>query len=268
MRAGGISPYRSLFPLLLTALFISFFTMFVNEASVPSATRKTNEIQRMRQEKNPNLSVYKNTQFYGASGNMIYNQSFEKKRKILKEIQILRYSPRGFIESRIDAEKAKWSDNHWVVQKGFRKRYDKRGNPLGKSEPIRELHINETPQDFSAGEKEDSELSFRELKKYIDTLEKSGFQPRRELVELYSRVSLPLSNLIIMLIGIPFALYTRRGGIIIGFGKAIGIGFIYLALFRVGQLLGRGALPPAIGAWLANALFGAVGVVMIFKVRK
>jgi len=269
MKAGGINLYRAIIlPLLLMALFISLFTMFVNEVIVPPATRRVNEITRMRQERNPNLSIYKNIQLYGESGNMFYIKSFDKKRKIMKGIQILKYSPQGFIESRIDAEEAKWSDGHWIVHKGFLKRYDKRGNPLGRSEPIRELHISEIPPDFSSGEKEDSELSFRELQKYINTLEKSGFQPRRELVELYSRVSLPLANLIIILIGIPFALYTRRGGIMVGFGKAIGIGFIYLALFRVGQLLGRGALPPAVGAWLANALFGTVGIILIFKVRK
>jgi len=268
MQASGISLYRTLLPLLLLAFFISLFTMFINEASVPQAARRVNEIQKMRQEKHRGALVYRDIQLFGESGNIFYVKSFNKKEKVLKGIQILKYSSRGLMESRIDAKEAKWSDGRWILSNGFRQKYDERGEPSGKPEPLRELKIAETPEDFSASERKETELDFRELKKRIRTLEKGGVRPRRELVELYSKLSLPLANLIIILIGIPFALHTRRGGLIVGFGKAIGIGFTYLACFRLGQLLGRGTLPPIAGAWLANIIFATVGIILIIRVRK
>lgn len=266
MKAGGISPYRTLVPLLILAFFLSLFTMFVNEAGVPQAVRKANEIERMRQERHQSPSLYRDIQLYGEEGNIFYIKSFDKKKMVMKGIQILKYSPQGPIESRIDAEEAKWSEGRWVLRKGHLRKYDKKGHSTEMS--IEKLDIAETPKDFSAGERKEKELGFRELKKRVETLEKGGFRPRRELVELHSKLSLPLANLIIILIGIPFALHTRRGGLIIGFGKAIGTGFVYLSFFRLGQLLGRGLLPPVIGAWLANSVFAAVGMVLIFRVRK
>lgn len=268
MKAGGISPYRILLPLLLLSFLLSLFTMFINEVSVPGAARRTNELKRMRRARHPDSFIYQHVQLDGEAGNIFYIESFDKKKMVLKGLQVLRYSSPGFLESRIDAEEAKWSEGQWILRQGFRKRYDERGNPVGKSEPLRILDIEETPQDFSVGERGGEELSFRELRKRLERLERRGFKPRRELVELHSKASLPLANLIIVLIGIPFALRTRRGGLMTGFGKALGIGLIYLAFFRLGQLLGREVLPPLIGAWLANAVFAAAGMVLIFRARK
>jgi len=266
MKAGGISPYRTLLPLFLLASLLSLFTMFVNEVNVPAAARRANEIKRMRKESHQDSSIYRDIQLYGEAGNIFYIKFFDKKKKIMRGIQVLRYSQTGTIESRIDVEEAKWSDGQWILRNGFRKRYDERGNPIGKSEPLRKLDVAETPEDFSVGERKEGQLNFRELKKHIETLEKSGFKPRRELVELHSKLSLPLANLIIVLIGIPFALRTRRGGLMVGFGKAIGIGFVYLSFFQLGQLLGQGFLPPVVGAWLANVIFATIGVVLAWVI--
>ncbi|MCD5401702.1 LptF/LptG family permease, partial [candidate division NPL-UPA2 bacterium] len=238
IKASGISLYRTILPLLILSFFISLFTLLVNEVKVPPAARRVEEIKRMRRGKD--MFIYRNIQLFGEAGNMFYIQSFDKKRMVMEGLQVLRYSPQGFIESRIDAKEAKWQEGRWVLHQGFQKIYDERGVLIGRSEPLRELDIAETPEDFSAGERRKKELSFRELKEHIRTLEKRGFRPRRELVELHSKLSLPLINFIIILIGIPFALRTRRGGLMAGFGKALGIGFVYLAFFRLGQLLGQG----------------------------
>ncbi len=265
IKASGINLYRTILPLLVLSFFISLFTLFVNEVIVPPATHRADELKRMRRGED---ALLRDIQLYGEAGNMFYIRSFDKKEMVLGGLQILRHSPQGFIELRIDAEEAKWQENRWVLRQGFRKIYDERGAPTGKSKPLKELDIAETPADFSVGERRKRELSFRELKRRIRTLEKRGFRPRRELVELHSKFSLPLMNLIIVLLGIPFALPTRRGGLMAGFGKALGIGFIYLAFFRLGQLLGQGILPPLVGAWLANIVFATIGIVLIFRTRK
>ncbi|MCD5391042.1 LptF/LptG family permease [candidate division NPL-UPA2 bacterium] len=265
--ASGISLYRTLLPLLLIAFLVSLVTIFVNELIVPRTVRRANEIKRMRRERNPDLHVYRDIQLYGEEGNMFYIRSFDSRRNILKGLQILKYSKGGSIELRVDAEEAKWSDGRWRLLNGFLRRYDEKGN-LEEVQPLRELDIPETPEDFLAGPHRSEELSFRELKGHIETLVARGL-PRKELgrevVELHSKVSLPLANLVILLTGIPFALRTRRRGIVAEFGKAIGIGFIYLAFFRLGQFLGQGLLPAVVGAWLANIIFATGGIVLIYK---
>lgn len=271
--ASGINLYRTLLPLFLVAFMVSLVTIFVNEVIVPRTARRVNEIKRMRKERNPDLHIYRDIQRYGRRGNMFYIKSFDKRRSIMKGLQILKYSERGSIELRIDAEEAKWTDGRWHLLNGFLRRYDGKGN-IVKDEKGREikkslieLDIPETPEDFSGGEGRSEELSFRVLKEHIETIVRRGFKPRRELVELHSKVSLPLANLVILLTGIPFALRTRRRGIVTEFGKAIGIGFVYLTFFRLGQFLGQVVLLPIVGAWLANVIFATAGIVLTYTRR-
>lgn len=266
--ASGISPYRTLLPLVFIAFLVSLLSLLVNEAVVPTTARRANEIKRMRKAGSSDLQhIYKDIQLYGESGNMFFIKSFDSRRNMVKGLQILKYSKGGSMELRVDAEEAKWSDGRWVLGNGFLRRYDEKGNFTGEPQSLTELDIPETPEDFSAGEVRCEELSFQALQQYIETLAGRGFKPRRELVELHSKVSLPLANLVILLTGIPFALRTRRRGIVTGFGKAIGIGFIYLAFFRLGQFLGRGILLPVVGAWLANIIFATVGIILIYRSR-
>lgn len=266
MVASGISLYRTVLPLFFIALLVSLLTIFINEAVVTRTVRRTNEIKRMRKERHPDLHVYRDIQMYGRGGNMFYIKSFDSRKNVMKGLQILKYSKRGSIELRVDAEEAKWSDGRWRLLNGFLRRYNERGNIV--EEPLVELDIPETPEDFLAVEARSEELSFRALKEHIETLVASGLpkrELRRELVDLHSKVSLPLANLVILLTGIPFALHTRRRGIVAEFGKAIGIGFIYLAFFRLGQFLGHGILPTVAGAWLANVIFTSVGLVLVYR---
>ncbi len=269
--ASGISLYRTLLPLLLIAFLVSLVTIFVNELIVPRTVRKANEIKRMRKERNPDLHIYSDIQMCGEEGNMFYIKTFDSRRNTMKGLQILKYSKGGSIELRVDAEEAKWSDGRWRLLNGFLRRYDEKGNVAEEVQPLRELDIPETPEDFLAGPRRSEELSFRELKGHIETLVARGLPRRelgRELVGLHSKVSLPLANLVILLTGIPFALRTRRRGIVAEFGKAIGIGFIYLAFFRLGQFLGQGLLPTVVGAWLANIVFATGGIVLLHKSRR
>ena len=92
---------------------------------------------------------------------------------------------------------------------------------------------------------------------------------QKYLVELYLKVSFPLTNLIVVLIGTALAIRVRRGGLAISFGLAVFISFVYYAAIRTGQALGHsGMLPPFLGAWLGNFLFGGLGLELLRRARR
>src|SRR5437879_10947281 len=78
-------------------------------------------------------------------------------------------------------------------------------------------------------------MSYRELKDYVAQLEGAGFQVRKYLVELYSKLSFPLVNLVMVLVAIPFALQSPRGGRLFGIGLAI----VIMAGYLVGHYVAR-----------------------------
>ena len=90
-----------------------------------------------------------------------------------------------------------------------------------------------------------------------------GVPVLKQRVEYHLKFAQPALCLVMILLAVPFALRLRRGGIGIGFGVAVAIGLAYLSVFYAGIGLGYlDKLPPALAAWLANAVFFALGIVL------
>jgi LPS export ABC transporter permease LptG/LPS export ABC transporter permease LptF len=84
------------------------------------------------------------------------------------------------------------------------------------------------------------------------------------LIELHKRFAYPAACLVLMLIGIPLGLSSRRGGKSTGFVVTIALVFIYYSLSLTGVSLAReGKLPVFAGVWAANILFALAGLVLL-----
>ena len=111
-------------------------------------------------------------------------------------------------------------------------------------------------------------MSYRELSEYVTRLEAAGFQTKKYLVELYSKLSFPLVNVIMVLVAIPFAVHSPRSGRLFGIGLAIVILAGYLVVHYVAISFARAELlPPALAAWTANVIFLGIGVSLFARAR-
>jgi LPS export ABC transporter permease LptG/LPS export ABC transporter permease LptF len=87
---------------------------------------------------------------------------------------------------------------------------------------------------------------------------------RAAQIELNKRLSYPAACLVLMLVGVPLGMATRRGGKSAGFVLTILLVFIYYFLSIIGVALARqGKVLPFAGVWLANVIFGIGGVVLL-----
>ena len=94
-------------------------------------------------------------------------------------------------------------------------------------------------------------------------------QARLYFAEFNRRLALPTACLVLVLIGIPLGLSARKGGKGAGFVLTIVLVFIYYFLYGTGLSLARNGKVPVIpGVWLANIIFGLVGVVLISRTDK
>jgi LPS export ABC transporter permease LptG/LPS export ABC transporter permease LptF len=84
------------------------------------------------------------------------------------------------------------------------------------------------------------------------------------LIEVNKRLSYPAACLVLMLVGVPLGMASRRGGKSAGFVLTILLVFIYYVVSIIGVALARqGKAPPFVGVWLANGIFGICGVVLL-----
>ena len=83
-------------------------------------------------------------------------------------------------------------------------------------------------------------------------------------IELQKRFAYPAACLVLMLIGIPLGISSRRGGKSAGFVVTIALVFIYYSLSLTGVSLAReGKLPVFAGVWTANILFALAGLELL-----
>jgi len=81
------------------------------------------------------------------------------------------------------------------------------------------------------------------------------------LIELHRRYAYPSACLVLMLVGVPLGISSKRGGKSAGFVLTILLVFIYYFLSNMGVALARqNKLPVFAGVWMANIIFAVCGV--------
>lgn len=84
------------------------------------------------------------------------------------------------------------------------------------------------------------------------------------MIELNKRLSYPAACLVLMLVGVPLGMSSRRGGKSAGFVLTILLVFVYYFVSILGVAFARqGKLPPFAGVWLANLIFGVCGIILL-----
>ena len=87
---------------------------------------------------------------------------------------------------------------------------------------------------------------------------------RSARIELNSRFSYPFACLVLMLIGVPLGLSSKRGGKSTGFVLTLLLVFGYYLLSNVGVAFAKsGKLTPFLGVWAANLIFAAFGLILL-----
>ena len=129
--------------------------------------------------------------------------------------------------------------------------------------------LAERPEDFAKEVPAPEEMTYTELRAYVEKLRSSGARVANFLVDLHAKLAFPLINLIVVMIGASVATRLRMQSAALGFGLSVGISFIYYAFMRTGQALGHnGALPPYLAAWLGDLVFGVIGTVMLVQAQR
>jgi lipopolysaccharide export LptBFGC system permease protein LptF len=116
--------------------------------------------------------------------------------------------------------------------------------------------------------RESSKLTYFQLKSYINYLKESGYNATELQVELYKKISFPLSCFVMSLLGIPFSFSMGRRGAFFGITASVAIAMSYWGIFSIFEQMGTyGLLSPLLAAWAPNILFGAAGLTLLFTIR-
>lgn len=270
LRSAGISLPRLAVPYLACGLAVAAFNALVQEVAAPRGFAFAREVQEVRIKKRPPSSLLKTEDLWLRSGGSILHVNLvtpEDGRLVGVSVAELEGNR---VRRRIDAAEAHWEDGGWVLHRAVIREFSADGAMAREERETLPYPLRERLEDFLLAEASPDEATWAELRRRIARYRGQGIETRSLEVALWSRTSLPLVNVIMPLLGFPFAVRAgRRGGTALALVASIFLGFAYWLALAVGMALGNaGVLPPVLAAWVGNLLGAAAGAVLLVRAER
>ena len=270
-KAGAISLYRMSVPLLIVALLLSVGVYFMQDYLLPYSNQRQDEFRN--RIKGRAAQTYRDPlrKWMAGSKNQIYHYNyFDPERNAFAGISVFDFDPENFgLRRWTFASSGSWNGQGWILENGWSRSLQSDGGIAYEAFERRDsAQMEDGPDYFKKEVRTASQMSYPELRLYIDDLSQSGFDTSSLTVDLYRKLSFPFVSLIMAIIAVPFSFTTGRRGAFYGIGISIVIGIGYWAAFEFFDTLGGiNRLSPLIAAWFPNLIFGLSGIWLLLKVR-
>ncbi len=275
LKACGLNIWRITLPFFYLGLIISMSILIINDRIIPQANLISTTVKEEHLDKeNQQTSeqVVENIAIYGTHNRLIHVRRFYVNKNVLKEITILEQDDNEHVLAKVQAKEAHWIKDRWVFFNCIVYNFNQEGRVIDEPAYYKKMlfDIEEKPKDFLTRESSAEFMSYRKLRQYIKRLSGGGAKiVQKLLVDLHYKVSFPFVSLIIIFLGIPFALSAQGTGKAASIGLCILIAFFYYSVEALSLALGkRGTFPPMFSAWFANILFASAAAMLMRKTSK
>ena len=268
MKAGDVSYYRIVAPVLVVGFLVSMFSLVWAEKVVPAAKAKCSEIvdYEIKNSTKPTGQaehiVIKS--FKGSTHRITYANRFDESKGKMTGITIEEFE-KGEIVRIQTAKEGFWENGTWrMVNGNVFSLNDEDGvtSTARYSEQI--IPIDMSPKEIAWEQKEPEEMTIAELREYIVMLEERKEPTAKQWCEIYMRISILLASFFFAMIGAALGTQKQRTSSSIGLGISIIVIFIYYAVMSFTTGLGKGgAMPPFLACMLPNILCLVIGVKLL-----
>ncbi len=271
LRSGGISEYYLMAPVLMIGIVISIILFFFNESIVPVANARENKLWAQAKNK-PNLVTTKEKNIWIRGDRSITHIDFyDPRNHQILGVTIVYFDDQFHMTQRIDAKKGQFQNNQWMLYGCLTQTFtgDAESVPAVYSE-IQSVDLQLLPEDLQRVQQKAEEMSFSNLRKFIQKVESQGYDVTKYRVDLYAKTAFPFVCFIMSLMGSGLALRGKtREGMAASFAYGILTAFGYWGVLSFCLSLGYGDMMPAwVSAWIANALFFCVGAILLINIEE
>jgi lipopolysaccharide export system permease protein len=277
MLASGMSLYRVAAPVLAFGILTTGLWVFDTEVAIPGlAPKLARRHDDARGEKTYGVWFLEDR-----GGALLSAQQFLPGTGTMRRMLVLKRDERGNFTSAIEAEEAVWEklDGHplggrWVLTRGLeRSTVTNQENSFGPQEMLVKRRVDHYESNLDP-----AKIQLRQSAQWI------SFLSSRQLSELskrdlpanvavavqqtrHARFAVPIVNLLLLLLGIPFLLNRDPGTILSDAAKCLGVCGACFAIAFAGQSVMSPDTYSALPAWLPIIAFSPLAVVLIDRIR-
>ncbi|KPA12529.1 putative permease YjgP/YjgQ [Candidatus Magnetomorum sp. HK-1] len=267
IKGSGISIYYLLQPVLMFGIVTSLMLFIISEFLLPLTSDKANHIWYKEIKKSGLSSSEKNIWIKGDQ--LIANISFfHPANKTAHGITLYFFDKEFHLIKRMDAKTGRYINDKWTFDSPIYQILKKSGETKKVNYPEKlSIPLDFKPEDLVRVVKKSEEMSFSELKSYIEKIRREGYDATMYQVDLHAKCAFPFICLIMSMIGAGTALKQSK---ISGLAQPIVFGivaaFFYWMMNSISISLGHaGQLPSLLAAWSTNVIFGSFGMLSLLK---
>ena len=270
MQSAGYSLWRILCLLMLVALPLSGATLVFGESVVPAANLERKELYQTRVRKTASPTSARKGRLYIQVGQneFLKMESYDPQTRTGMRVSLHTFES-SRLTRRITADRMQFGANAWTLHDVTIRTFAGTNVVTSHADSLERKDLAVTPDDLANVNIAPEEMNYLDLHNMVTRLTASGVRAGKWVVDLAFKISQPFAAVIIVLFGVPFAAFRRRGGLVLGFGLSLLVCFVYFGFMQVGKILGyNGAVEPVVAAWAGNIVFGVLGFALILRVPK
>jgi len=273
LKAGGVSIYKLLPPVLLFCLIGCMLTGFMTIYGLPWGRQSFEKVTYEVALCNVNIGMKDRTFNDNFEGVMLYMNKIDLKNKALIDIFIEDQRTKNIISTIVAPRGEMYSEPdkllfHLRLHNGTINQVDIE-NKTVHSITFDTYDINldlKKSVTTKKGRKDEKEMGIADLNKYLkDTVNKDA-KYYAALIEFHRKFSIPFACFALGLLGVPLGVQSKSAKRAFGLGFGLFFFLLYYLMLSAGWVFGEaGVYPPLIGMWMPNIVIGGIGLYLFVR---
>ena len=267
---SGRSVYRTLRPIFVCGGVLTILMILMQELVAPHVAARRISIGEFLKDGHQHVAV--ESSLVDEQGNLWRGIKYDVKRdKIIEATVERREEGRVLLARKVRDLVYDHSSNppgwratgpgfHWL-EIGYEAGAEKR-----QETEARFIVSSLEPRQIDAYMMEAFDLSFRDLGFLVATTPMERHRPRY-IVLLHYHITFPLTNVLLILLALPFVVRYEKKGLMVGLALAFVSCALYFGSDFALRSLGENHLHPVLAAWFTPIFFGALGISLFDGIR-
>lgn len=275
MKANGINMWKIISLFMILGFLIGVADFSVREFIIPKTVLKAEYVKAIKIRKKKTVNNIKNehTNVIVALPNnsRMFIGYLNIKDNYMRDVIIDEYTDDFYIKKNIIVGQAHFDGYGWFLENGIEREFMSDTNNWNENYFQKKFfNLAIKPENFITTDKRYEQMNLKDFKQYIQKNQMLGQNTLKDQIKYDSRFANVFCHLIVMMIGIPFALgLGNKFGKILSFTFALIFSFIYWSVQAIALSLGENRILAVwLAAWLPNIIFGVIGIYLLTKIKK
>jgi lipopolysaccharide export system permease protein len=268
--SSGISFHRLVVPYIVSSVIIAVISLGLGLWVIPHANGTRVDFEQ-KYIPRTRVKIGHDLHYKLEDDHYVYLESFSAYNNTAYNFTLEDLSG-GHLRSKITAESAQYDTltGKWKLRNYFIRDYGEGMTDHIRSGRQMDTVLSLTREYFFRNKFTIQRLNEPELDALITTQKERGdASVKHALIEKNKRFSLPLSAIILTIIGVSLSTKKRRGGMGLNLAAGTALGFSYILFMQFSEMfVATDTLPASIAIWLPNYLYAIIAAVLYIKAPK